>query len=597
MTDDRIERRLAAILAADVAGYSRLTGLDEEGTHIRLRERLHGLADTKISEHHGKVVKYTGDGMLAEFGSVVDAVRCAIEVQRGMAEQNATVPQVKRIEFRIGIHVGDIIIDQSDIFGDAVNIAVRLEGIAETGGVCISDDAYRQVRGKVDIAFEDLGLQKLKNIAEPMHAWRMQFGSVSGSAAPDKSFGASSRPLALPDNPSIAVLPFTNMSSDPEQEYFTDGIAEDILSALSRVRWLFVIARQSSFSYKGRPVDIKRIGLDLGVRYIVEGSIRKAGRRVRVTAQLIDAETDIHIWADRFERDLGDIFALQDEITEQIVAAVEPSVQAIEIRRARAKPTDSLTAYDLYLRALPDFHAQTEEEVKRAEGFLRKAIEIDPTYAEALGTLADCIAVRTLNGWHESFSLGAEEACQVADRALAVGPDNSTCVASAAFAYAILARRFDEAWGLADRALVLYSNSVFVRNRAGAVYANCGDPDRAIIQYEAARRMNPLDRRKAATFTLTGLAYAHFFARRFETCVHSAKHALAITANTNIARRVLAAALAHLGRIEEARAEIAELIVLDPGSTLKRSRLASYRHDWMHELYVDGLRKAGLPEG
>ena len=351
MTDNRVERRLAAILAADVAGYSRLTGLDEEGTHVRLRERLRGLADPKISEHRGKVVKHTGDGVLAEFGSVVDAVRCAIEVQRGMAEQNAAMPQVKRIEFRIGIHVGDIIVDDNDIFGDGVNIAARLEGIAEPGGVCISDDAQRQVRGKVDFAFEDMGPQNLKNIVEPMRAWRLRMNASGSAAAPIEPPVESTQALALPDKPSIAVLPFQNMSGDPEQEYFADGMVEEIITALSRFKWLFVIARNSSFTFKGKAVDIKEVGRRLGVRYVLEGSVRKASGKVRITGQLIDAVTGTHIWVDRFERDLTDIFALQDEVTVAVVSAIQPKLFQTEIAMATRRRPENLTAYDCYLRA------------------------------------------------------------------------------------------------------------------------------------------------------------------------------------------------------------------------------------------------------
>ena len=272
------------------------------------------------------------------------------------------------------------------------------------------------------------------------------------------------------------------------------------------MRWLFVIARQSSFSYKGRAVDVRQIGRELGVRYVVEGSIRKSGNRVRVTAQLFEAETGAHVWSDRFERDLSDIFALQDEITERIVAAVEPNVQAVEIRRARAKPTESLTAYDLYLRALPAYHGQTKETYERAQALLREALEADPEYAEALGTLTDSIAVGTLQGWYESWTRGVSDSCEVAARAVAAGPDNSTCLASAAFAYSVLARRFEEALDLANRALMLHPNSVFVRNKAAAVYIVCGEPDKAIAQCEAAHRMNPLDSKKGATSTFTTLA-------------------------------------------------------------------------------------------
>ena len=382
----------------------------------------------------------------------------------------------------------------------------------------------------------------------------------------DPASGTGAALLPLPDRPSIAVLPFANLSGDPEQEYFADGVVEDILTALSRVRWLLVIARQSSFSYKGQAVDLKRIGRELGVRYIVEGSVRKSANRIRITVQLIDAETGAHIWADRYDRDLSDIFALQDEITEQIVSAIEPTVRTVEIKRALAKPTGSLTAYDAYLRALPYYYSQTREAVLRAETLLREAIALDPGYAEALGTLADCIAIRTSTGWHASWRLGTDEACEAARRALAVGPDNSTCVASAAFAYGILGHRFDEALELAERAIQLHPNSTFVRNRAGAVYSVSGEGDKAIAQFEAAQRMNPLDN-KTATVTFTVATTAHFFARRFEESVRWGRRTMAITPDANIARWIAAAALGHLGRLDEARTR-----------DRQDSRAASHRH-------------------
>src|SRR5882672_10126793 len=299
VSSERVERRLAAVLAADVAGYSRLMGRDEEGTLAQLKSFRKALVDPAIAEHRGRIVKTTGDGMLIEFASAVDAARCAVEIQRGMATQNTDVPQNQRIEFRIGIHLGDIIIDDNDIFGDDVNIAARLEGIGEPGGVCISDDAHRQIRGKVDITFEDIGQQNLKNITEPMRAWRVRIANEAGSAVQTGS-SAVGQALALPDKPSIAVLPFTNMSGDPEQDYFADGMAEDIITALSRFKALFVIARNSSFTYKGRAVDVKQVGRELGVRYVLEGSVRKAANRVRITGQLVDTATGAHLWANRF---------------------------------------------------------------------------------------------------------------------------------------------------------------------------------------------------------------------------------------------------------------------------------------------------------
>src|SRR5436309_345490 len=377
LSGEHVERRLAAILAADVAGSCRLIGIDEEGTLARLKALRRTLFDPKIAEHHGRVVKNTGDGAIAEFASVVDAVRCADEIQRGMAEQNIDVPQVKRIEFRIGIHVGDIIIADDDIFGDGVNIAVRLEGIAEPGGVSISDDAHRQLRGKVEITFEDMGSQSLKNIAEPMRAWRVRIGPSSSPAMLAKPPTETAQPLALPDKPSIAVLPFTNMSGDPEQDYFADGMVEEIITALSHFRQLFVIARNSSFTYKGRAVDVKQIGRELGVRYVLEGSVRKAANRVRITGQLVDTATGAHLWAERFDGGLGDVFDLQDRVTESVVGAIAPAVEKAEIERAKRKPTDSLDAYDHYLRGLAAVYQWTRESLSEALRLFNKASEID----------------------------------------------------------------------------------------------------------------------------------------------------------------------------------------------------------------------------
>src|SRR6266536_4690774 len=343
LASERVERRLRAILAADVAGYSRLTGIDEEGTHVRLKEHLRALVDPCIAEHRGRVVKTTGDGMLAECGSVVDAVRCALHVQRGMAERNKDLPPERRIEFRIGINLGDIILDAGDIFGDGVNVAARLEGLAEPGGICVSGRVQEDIEGKLEVAFENAGEQQLKNIGRPVRVYRVL---LSGPAP-------SSRPaLPLPDRPSIAVLPFQNMSGDPEQEYFADGIVEEIITALSRFRQLFVIARNSSFTYKGRVVDVKQVGRELGVRYVLEGSLRKAGTRVRITGQLIDASTGAHLWADRFEGTLEDIFDLQDQVTGKVIAAIAPKLEQVEIERAKRKPTENLDAYDYYLRGV-----------------------------------------------------------------------------------------------------------------------------------------------------------------------------------------------------------------------------------------------------
>src|SRR6266581_3489192 len=383
LASDRVQRRLTAILAADVAGYSRLMGLDEAGTARMLHEHR-AAVDPVVARYGGRIVKTTGDGVLLEFPSIVAAVECAFTVQNLMRERNRDVPEERRMLFRIGINLGDVLIDGDDILGDGVNIAARLEGVAEPGGICVSDDVYRHVSGKLDVSFEDIGNQQLKNIARPVHAYRIRLVDVPTS-------GTSASLLLLPDKPSIAVLPFTNMSGDPEQDYFADGIVEDIITALSRFKALFVIARNSSFTYKGKSVDMKQVGRELGVRYVLEGSVRKAAGRVRITGQLIDAATGAHLWAERFDGGLGDIFYLQDQVTESVVGAIAPAVEKAEIERAKRKPTDSLDAYALYLRGLPMLYQfasrQTPDEALR---LFNSAIEFDPDFASAYAGAALC---------------------------------------------------------------------------------------------------------------------------------------------------------------------------------------------------------------
>ncbi len=405
LASDRVERRLAAVLAADVAGYSRLMGADEEGTLARLKAVRKTVFDPAIASHRGRIVKTTGDGMLVEFASAVDAARCSVEVQRAIAAQNADVSQDVRIEFRIGVHLGDIIIDDNDIFGDGVNIAARLEGIAEPGGVCISDDAYRQIRGKVEIAWDDLGPQTLKNIAEPMRAWRFQLGG-QGAAKLQPSSPSTRDSLTLPDKPSIAVLPFQNMSGDPEQEYFADGMVEDIITGLSRSRSLFVIARNSTFTYKGKAVDIKQVGRELGVRYVLEGSVRKVGNRVRITGQLIEAATGTHLWADRFDGVPDDIFDLQDRVTTSVIGAILPHVERAEIERAQRKPTESLHAYDYYLRALAASYRYSREANLEVMELTRTASQIDPDFALSYALAAFSLSNRKAFGWSTDVNSG-----------------------------------------------------------------------------------------------------------------------------------------------------------------------------------------------
>jgi adenylate cyclase len=390
LASERVVRRLTAILAADVARYSRLMGADEEGTLAQLKAHRSALVDPKIVEHRGRIVNTTGDGLLVEFVSVVDAVRCAVDLQRGMVERNAGVPREKRVEFRVGINVGDIIVDGDNLFGEGVNLAARLEAFAEPGGICVSGRVQEDAQGKVDVVFEDEGERQLKNIERPVRIYRLRPGGRATTAR---------FTLPLPDRPSIAVLPFQNMSGDPEQEYFSDGISEDIITALSKLRWFFVMARNSSFIYKGKAVHMRQVADELGVGYVIEGSVRRGGDRVRITAQLNDVATGSHLWAERYDRGLADVFAVQDEITEAIVAAIEPQLYAAESFRARRKPPDSLDAWDLVMRALSHYWRVTRHDNVVAQALLEKAIAIDPTYGQALGVLAASHTFGAHMGW------------------------------------------------------------------------------------------------------------------------------------------------------------------------------------------------------
>jgi len=490
LSSEHVQRRLAAILAADVVGSCRLIGIDEEGTLAQLKALRKTLFDPKIAEHHGRIVKNTGDGALVEFASVVDAVRCADEIQRSLAEQNTDVPQDKRIEFRIGIHVGDIVIADDDIFGDGVNIAVRLEGIAEPGGICISDDAHRQVRGKVGNALEDMGSQSLKNIAEPMRAWRVRIGPSPSPAT--KTSTVFAQPLALPDKPSIAVLPFENMSGDPEQEYFADGIVEEIITALSRFKSLFVIARNSSFTFKGRAVDIKEVGRRLGVRYVLEGSVRKASGKVRITGQLIDAVAGAHLWADRFERDLTDVFALQDEVTIAVVSAIEPKMLQAEIAMATRRRPENLTAYDYFLRALPQYYLATREGFAEAIRLAHRALELDPRFGSAAALAGDCHVNNVVLGYANDPQFDRKEAVRLTRLALSIDDGDPDTLSSAAVISAYIVGDSEAEIEMADRAVALNPNSWRTWNCRGYVYRVAGLPEEAIRSFERAVRMSPV---------------------------------------------------------------------------------------------------------
>ena len=583
------------MLAADVAGYSRLMGADEEGTVARLKSLRQSLIDPKIAEHRGRIVKTTGDGMLVEFASAVDAARCAVEVQRDMAGQNVEVPQDSRIEFRIGIHVGDIIIDNDDIFGDGVNIAARLEGIAEPGGVCISDDAHRQVRGKVDFSYADMGLQALKNIAEPMHVWRMRLAGGPATSVAFQSYAMPGQSLALPDRPSIAVLPFQNMSGDAEQEYFADGIAEDIITALSRFKSLFVIARNSSFTYKGKAVDIKQVGRELGVRYVLEGSVRKAAGKVRITGQLIDAATGVHLWADRFDGSLEDIFELQDQVTSSVVGAVAPKLEEAEIERAHRKPTEMLDAYDYYLRGLSKISQYTRPTNVEALRFFNDAIALDPDYASAHAMATRCITLKRQNGWLTDPAREVSEGLRLARRALELGREDPLVLAVCGFALAFLGRDLDSATIFIDRSLSLNANNALAWLLSGAVKVLVGEPDTGIAHVLRAQRLSPLDPTKPQFMAC--IALCHFCAERFADASLWAENALREQPHLLTPLLVRAASAAHMGRIEDARQIVPE--ILKESASYRVSRVAlgiPFRRPQDVALLSEGLRRAGVPE-
>jgi adenylate cyclase len=587
-----VERRLAAVLAADVAGYSRLMGVDEEGTLARLKAARKALVDPAIASHRGRIVKTTGDGMLVEFASAVDAARCAVEVQRGMAVQNADVPQDIRIEFRIGIHVGDIIFDEADIFGDGVNIAARLEGIADPGGVCISDDAQRQVRGKVDIAFEDVGLQTLKNIAEPMRAWRMELGGNPFSVVSSKASSDTAQLLSLPDKPSIAVLPFQNMSGDPEQEYFADGIVEDIITGLSKFKSLFVIARNSSFTYKGKAVDIKQVGRELGVRYVLEGSVRRANGRVRITAQLIEAAQNKHLWAEKLDGDLSDIFALQDTLTMKIVSSVSNRLEQAEIDKAKSKPTTLLDAYDLYLKgvALVRYDRRFDE----AYDVFTKAFALDPNYAGAYAMAAQSLLFQqSVRG--SSLSPDAHaEAIRLARMAAKLAQEDANAMARAAHVLANLGKQYDLAKELVDRAVVLNPNLGNAWLIRGWVSIMRGEGQCALESFTTVLRLDPIDPARAGAWA--GLACAHNVLGDFEAGYEWATRAVeAETEIYTLAYLVINAVPA--GRMQEARAAVRKMLELRPTVKLSDARQVCHTRDkdWSERM-MDSFREAGLSE-
>ena len=573
-------RRLAAILAADIAGYSRLIGVDEGGTLQTLKAIRAELIDPTIAAHNGRLVKTMGDGLLVEFGSVVDALHCATEVQAGMAERNSTVPADKRIEFRIGINVGDIAVEDGDIFGDGVNIAARPESIAEPGGICVSARVQEDAIGKLDLVFEDLGEQTLKNIARPVRAYRVATRPVATTEPETPA-------LALPDKPSIAVLPFANMSGDPEQEYFADGMVEEIITALSRIRWLFVIARNSTFAYKGQAVDVNQVGRELGVRYVLEGSVRKAGGRVRITAQLIDALTGTYLWADRFEGSLEDVFDLQERVAISVAGVIEPTLQRAEIRRSAARPTTDLNAYDLYLRACAAAHRETQEEIFAALGLLEQAIALDRHYGPALSSAANCHRLLVIGGWAEEPETIRRGGIELAREALRVGENDPRVLADAAHVLAEFGEDLGAMIGLVDRALAL--NPSFARGwyKSGILRLWASQPDLAIEHVETSLRLSPRER---IGTPLTAIGAAYFYKRQFSEAAPKLLLSIQDTPGHPTTYRILAACYAHMGRLEDARTIVAQMRTITP--QVVPNSVALPRNPDYRKLLLSGLRLA-----
>jgi TolB-like protein/class 3 adenylate cyclase len=549
-----VERKLAAIFAADIAGYSRLMGLDEAGTLARLKARRE-IIDRLIAAHRGRIFSTAGDSVVADFASAVDAVQCAVAVQEALAKENAGVAESEAMRFRIGIHVGDVIVEGTNLFGDAVNIAARLEAVAEPGGICVSATVRDQIGTKLPIAFADLGEQQVKNIAQPIRAYRVR-------GKPTVTNGASVDPLlALPDKPSIAVLPFTNMSGDPEQEYFADGMVEEIITALSRIRWLFVIARNSSFTYKGQAVDVKQVGRELGVRYVLEGSVRKGGNRVRITAQLIDAMDGTHLWADHFDGSLEDVFELQDRVATRVAGVIEPALQAAEIRRTADRPTNDLNAYDLYLRALATISPITKERNSEALRLLKQAIAIDRNYGPALDSAARCQQRLYANGWTGEPEIARRQADDFARQALQVGGNDPNILANAPFVLAQLGEDIGSMMALVDGALALNPSFAHGWVQSGTLRLWAGQPDTAIEHVQTSLHLSPRERQGTP---LTAIGHAYFFKRQFEEVAVNLLLAIQHDPGFPIPYRCLASCYAHMGRLDEACAIVALLRAITP---------------------------------
>ena len=582
-----MQRRLAAILAADVVGYSRLMGIDERATVERLNALLKGLVKPAIAQRSGRIVKLMGDGLLAEFSSVVEAVECAVAIQEQMTGRETSLSEDQRIKLRIGVNLGDIIAENADIYGDGVNVAARLEALSKPGGICVSSTVRDHVRGKVPLDFADMGEQRVKNIEQPIHAYEVVLEGVSDSGAVTDSDGHPKQP----DRPSIAVLPFTNMGGDAEQEYIADGMVEDILTGLARIKWLFVIARNSSFVYKGKAVDVKQVGRELGVRYVLEGSVRKSSARIRVTGQLIEADSGRHVWADRYDRTLDDIFAIQDELTMSVVAAIEPSLRQAEIERVKRKRPDSLDAYDLVLRAIPQIYPAMPEGAAQGLPLLESALELEPDYAVAHGFAAwshEILFAR--GGRREENRLGA---VRHAHAAIAHGRDDALALSLGGFVVGLVAHDRDSAIKAFEAALDLSQSCALTYILGSVVMAFAGDADRAIEWGELASRLSPFDPMGYASLFSTALG--HFQRGDYQPAAEMAHKVFRANPYWSTAHFMLAATHAKLGRPDAAKAAAARVLELEPDFTISGLCAAFDIDRRLAEPLSQALSEAGLP--
>jgi TolB-like protein/class 3 adenylate cyclase/Tfp pilus assembly protein PilF len=585
MPEERDKHRLACAMFADVVGYTRMVEANEAQTLRAFDDICGSLVRPSLEQWRGRLIKLTGDGFLAEFRSAVSAVECGMAIQSAMASRDSE----PHIAFRIGLHLGEIIEEGGDLYGHDVNLAARLETICEPEGLCVSNAVYEAVRGKIVGHFEDGGIPALHNIERPVHVWHW--------APQSRSFGLSSPqttgPPARPARPSIAVLPFTNMSEDPAQEYFADGLVEEIITAISRLRWLFVIARNSTFAYKGRAVDIRQVSRELGVRYVLEGSVRKSADRVRISAQLIDGATGSHIWAETMNGPLAEIFDLEDTIAQSVAGAIEPKLRSAEIERARRKPVSN-DAYDLYLRSLPHMVAGTAWDLETALAFLERAVALDPLYAIARAAIASCRLRQFLIGAERATPAFLSNAVAAARKAVELDPTDADVLSAAAIVVSLMEKDYAAGKEWIDISMRLNPNSCVGWYRNGYIHCWLGDFAAGVEDFKRAMRLSPFD---LSTYMFqAGLGMAYMFQHDWPTAIDWLRRSLSNNRHFAPAYRYLVVCLVQSGRIAEAREVVGELTRLDPLTSIRRSLLSGMRDEEPKRLYVESLRQAGLPE-